>query len=145
MVVIQTFCFWSVFAPELPSIPSVEDLICRIIAVPYPRGILTDRAGKPHQDPPDITAVREAIDTTMKMALESETAYLDKAFRQQGVRVPYKWGLRLSQNLAMREAVEQVECLLEVADITSLDKMFWLAFVTASMAKGDKRGWPPFA
>jgi hypothetical protein len=145
MAVIETFCFWSVFAPELPSIPSVEDLICRIIAIPYPKGILTDRAGKPHEEPPDIATVREAISSTIKMALESEKEYLDKALRQQGVGVPYKWGLTLSLKLAVKEAVEQIQCLLDVADLTNLDKMFWRAFVTTSMANGDKRRWQPFA
>ncbi|KAI5925672.1 hypothetical protein F4810DRAFT_657538 [Camillea tinctor] len=37
--------FWAVYAHEFPKCPSVDELVCQIIGVNYPEGILTDKDG----------------------------------------------------------------------------------------------------
>ncbi|KAI1120897.1 hypothetical protein F5Y10DRAFT_272609 [Nemania abortiva] len=133
--------FWSVFISEIPRIPSVDEFICRIVGINYPRGIMTDIHGASISPPIDAGIVTKQISLTIKTALELETKFWTKQLRENQLYTPYAWALRLNSNIGIKEAEIQIlEALEYVGNIERLDALFWQAFRrTLSLRQGDGR------
>jgi hypothetical protein len=116
--------FWDVFAGELPRIPSVNELICRVVLLHYPEGILADKNGKPHTSLTDSVVVKETITQTVNDALDSREAVYEKQLRRNKLYTPYAWGLMLSIGLAVVGATKQVREALDIGGSEALDRLF---------------------
>ncbi|KAJ8130751.1 hypothetical protein O1611_g2882 [Lasiodiplodia mahajangana] len=121
--------FWTVFSADIPRVPSVDELIVRIVAINYPQGIVTDIHGAQISPPLDPATVTQQILLTIQTALDLETQFWTKQLRQNHLYTPYAWALRLSSNVAIKEAETQVTgALAWVGHIKGLDTLFWEAF-----------------
>ncbi|KAI0422606.1 hypothetical protein F5X98DRAFT_385615 [Xylaria grammica] len=141
--------FWNVFLEELPRAPTVDELICRVVAINYPEGLVRDRYGAYIYPPRDAGAVTKQILFTLKTAIDLEAEFWRKSLRQNGVFTPLSWGVRLSANVAIIEAEAQIlDALQYIGDIGKLDELFWAAFRRTEMLceeAGYIITWPPFS
>ncbi|KAI3319281.1 hypothetical protein HD806DRAFT_539316 [Xylariaceae sp. AK1471] len=142
--------FWDVFVAEHPRLPSVDELICQIIAIHCLEGVLTDRNGNQNFSrtlvPPEVVALR--IYQTIRAALDDEEKVMTRHLRQHKLFMPYSWGLNSSNIVALTEAVNQVLDGLDVEDLRKLDKLFWEAYQRvegSSQKDGRKLQWRPFS
>ncbi|KAI1146035.1 hypothetical protein F4825DRAFT_441926 [Nemania diffusa] len=140
--------FWTVFIPELPRIPTVDELICRIVAINYPQGIVTDINGADISPPMDAGIATEQILLAIQTALDLEKNFWIKQLREKRIYTPYAWALKLSSNVAIKEAETQIVGALGwVGNIQQLDALFWQAFRrTENMCNENGREiqWAPF-
>lgn len=140
--------FWDVFIEEIPRVPTVDELICRVVAINYPEGLVRDRRGMYIFPPRDAQSVTEQILSTLETAIESERDFWMRQLRRKGFFTPYAWGVRLSANIAITEANAQIlEALEGARNIYRLDRLFWEAFSkTESFCYQTGRNiqWAPF-
>ncbi|KAI1424913.1 hypothetical protein F5Y12DRAFT_796608 [Xylaria sp. FL1777] len=140
--------FWEVFIEEIPRVPTVDELICRVVAINYPEGIVTDRNGAYISPPRDASTVTTQILSTLKTAIETERNFWLRQLPKNGIFTPYAWGVKLSANIAIGEAENKILDALEcVGNIDRLDKLFWESFhVTERFCQQDGRSiqWAPF-
>jgi hypothetical protein len=139
--------FWDVFVTELPRLPSVDELICRIVAIDFPEGFRKECGGD-HTPiiPPDVVAA--AVGLVIRAAVADEENAMTLHLRRRKLYAPYSWGLKLSNNIVLTEAVRQVLDALDVEDIGKLNRLFWEAYrrVEASCQEdGRVLHWPPFS
>ncbi|GAW11360.1 hypothetical protein ANO14919_007040 [Xylariales sp. No.14919] len=122
--------FWNVFLEELPRAPTVDELICRVVAINYPEGLVRDRYGAYIYPPRDAGAVTKQILFTLKTAIDLEAEFWRKSLRQN-------------------EAEAQIlDALQYIGDIGKLDELFWAAFRRTEILceKADYIiKWPPFS
>ncbi|KAI0975142.1 hypothetical protein F4678DRAFT_484855 [Xylaria arbuscula] len=142
------FEFWDVFIEEVPRVPTVDELICRVVAVSFPEGLVTDRTGALINPPIDASIASKQILFTLKTAIETEKDFWFRQLRLCRVYTPYGWGVRLSANVAITEAETQILDALEwVGNIYRLDTLFWQAFDrTEEYCRNNDRRieWGPF-
>ncbi|KAI0435780.1 hypothetical protein F4803DRAFT_573837 [Xylaria telfairii] len=140
--------FWNVFVDRVPRVPSVDELICRVVGVHFPQGIVTDINGARIDPPRDARVVTKQILDTIKSAIELEQDFWSKQLRQKGFVTPYTWGVKLSANIAITEAENMINEALEyVGNIDQLNTLFWDAYRrTEVLCARDNRQleWPPF-
>ncbi|KAI1748909.1 hypothetical protein F4782DRAFT_534028 [Xylaria castorea] len=140
--------FWDVFIEDVPRVPSVDELICRIVGINYPRGIVTDINGAVIHPPMDAGTVSKQILDTIERAIELEKDFWTKQLRQYYIFTPYSWGVRLSSNIAITEAERMInEALGNVGNIDRLDTLFWDAYLRTELLceqDGCQLQWPPF-
>ncbi|KAI8623205.1 hypothetical protein F5Y19DRAFT_493199 [Xylariaceae sp. FL1651] len=120
--------FWSVFATGFPRIPSVDELICRLITINYSEGVITDRHGKQLAFARNSQTVKEEVSATIRAAFEQERGFLTEQLRRHRITTPYAWGLRLSNNVAMTEAKKEVSKAIDDGGIVRLDEVYWSAY-----------------
>ncbi|KAI0466228.1 hypothetical protein F4859DRAFT_519251 [Xylaria cf. heliscus] len=140
--------FWDVFINDVPRVPSVDELICRIVGINYPRGIVTDINGKDIDPPMDAGTVSKKILDTIERAIELEKGFWVRQLRQNYLFTPYSWGVRLSSNIAITEAQRMIiEALGYVGNIGQLDTLFWDAYKRTEILCAEDNcqlQWPPF-
>ncbi|KAI0450555.1 hypothetical protein F5B21DRAFT_490479 [Xylaria acuta] len=140
--------FWDVFTDGVPRVPSVDELICRIVGINYPRGIVTDINGADIQTPRDAGVVTKQILDTIKRAIELEKDFWIRQLRQNYLYTPFSWGVRLSANIAITEAERMIsEALENVGNIQRLDTLFWEAYRRTEVLceqNNCQLQWPPF-
>ncbi|KAH8162469.1 hypothetical protein CIB48_g5769 [Xylaria polymorpha] len=140
--------FWDVFIHEVPRVPSVDELICRVVGIHYPEGIVTDISGAKIDPPRDARVVTKQILDTIKTAIELEKDFWTRQLRRNHLVTPYTWGVKLSANIAITEAEKMINEALEyVGNIDKLDTLFWDAYkrTEAHCAQnGRQLEWPPF-
>ncbi|KAI0547020.1 hypothetical protein F4679DRAFT_597962 [Xylaria curta] len=140
--------FWDVFIEDVPRVPSVDELICRIVGINYPQGIVTDINGLTLHPPLDAGTVSKRILDTIKRAIELEKECWIKQLRKNYLFTPYSWAVRLSSNVAITEAERIInEALGNVGNIDQLDNLFWDAYRRTELLCGQddvQLEWPPF-
>ncbi|KAI0859651.1 hypothetical protein F4860DRAFT_244030 [Xylaria cubensis] len=139
--------FWDVFIEDIPRVPTVDELICRIVSINYPRGIVTDINGATFHPPVDTETVSKQILDTIKRAIELEKDFWIKQLRRNHHYTPYSWGVRLSSNIAITEAERMINEALKMGNIDQLDSLFWNAYRrTEILCEQDcvQLTWPPF-
>ncbi|KAI1638334.1 hypothetical protein F4809DRAFT_600411 [Biscogniauxia mediterranea] len=68
--------FWTVYAHEFPKCPSVDELVCQIVGVNYPEGILTDKDGNRLAFSRDIKTLEWEMIRTIQGALEDLSEFV---------------------------------------------------------------------
>ncbi|KAI8944541.1 hypothetical protein F4801DRAFT_599660 [Xylaria longipes] len=140
--------FWDVFVDDVPRVPSVDELVCRIVGINYPQGIVTDINGADIQPQRDAGVVTKQILETIEGAIELEKGFWMRQLRNNYLYTPYSWGVRLSSNIAITEAERMINEALEyVGNIGQLDSLFWEAYRrTEVLCEEDncQLQWPPF-
>ncbi|KAI0536800.1 hypothetical protein GGR58DRAFT_527989 [Xylaria digitata] len=120
--------FWNVFIEEIPRVPTVDELICRVVVMNYPEGIVRDRKGAAISPPTDASTATKRILFTLNRAIEQERNFWMENLRRNAIFTPQAWGIRLSANISITEAETQILDALEyVGNIDNLDKLFWEA------------------
>ncbi|KAI0390841.1 hypothetical protein F5Y17DRAFT_471292, partial [Xylariaceae sp. FL0594] len=133
--------FWEVFVPELPNVPLSEDLICRLIGMHYPKGILSDQEGNALPGPaPHIQMVIRALGSTTTGDDTKVDEYLDSYPWREG-----EGALRLTLKADIMRVQAKVKELLKWGDLEKLDELYWTSFKTASEEGVADRNWPPFS
>ncbi|KAI0204396.1 hypothetical protein F4808DRAFT_413387 [Astrocystis sublimbata] len=140
--------FWDVFADDMPRVPTVDEFICRIVGLQFPRGIVRDINGILHNPPNDPGTTVAAIMEVITTASGLEAGFYTRTLRRNLLYVPAAWGLKLSINIALTEAENMInEALGEARNLQQLDTLFWDAYKRAEVLCGEKGvqlEWPPF-
>ncbi|KAK5637199.1 hypothetical protein RRF57_012911 [Xylaria bambusicola] len=92
--------FWEVFIQEIPRVPTVDELICRIVGMSYPDGMFWDRDGNLISPPLDHQAVTKQVLFTLQVAIDTEREFWIKQCRYKGVYTPYAWAVRLGASIS---------------------------------------------
>ncbi|KAI0506639.1 hypothetical protein F5B22DRAFT_438407 [Xylaria bambusicola] len=140
--------FWEVFIQEVPRVPTVDELICRVIGMSYPEGMCRDRQGNRKPLPGTYEAMTKQVLSTLQIAIDSEREFWIRQCRGKGVYTPYAWAVRLNASIALEEAEALIlEALQWTGNIEGLYMLYWDAFDrTVQCCQREKREilWAPF-
>ncbi|KAJ3576574.1 hypothetical protein NPX13_g3657 [Xylaria arbuscula] len=144
----EDFEFWKVFE-DISRIPTVDELICRVIGARYPRGIITDGYGNFITPRPDAQDVSKQVLFTLQIAIDTERDFWVRYLREAKVYGPFAAAVRLGASVAMDEAEAMIVDALEwVGNVHRLDVLYHAAYATALYhcnEEGRELVWPPFA
>ncbi|KAI1314079.1 hypothetical protein F5Y03DRAFT_402314 [Xylaria venustula] len=140
--------FWDVFIEDVPRVPTVDELICRVVALNFPEGLITNINGALISPPRNASIASQQILFTLKAAIETQRDFWFRQLRLNRVYTPYGWSVRSNANASITEAETQILDALEwVGNIDRLDTLFWEAFRrTGEYCKDNDRiiEWGPF-
>ena len=144
----EDFEFWRVFIDDIPRVPTVDELICRIVGIHYPEGIVMNGQGNLIKPARDIQKVTKQILFTLQIAIDTERDFWVRYLREARVTGPFAGAVKLSASVAMEEAETLILGALEwVGNVLQLDSLYHAAYMrTLYYCTTESREllWPPF-